>query len=112
MLNYLEIIENKELLKQVGELKAEGCRFAALTCEEVAEGFELTWHFDLDYELRNIRITVKKGENVESISGIYPAAFLIENEIQDFFGIVFDNLSIDYKGRLILSENAPAYPLG
>ena len=46
-----------------------------------------------------------------SISNLFFAAVLVENEIQDLFGIVIKDLAIDFKGRFILSDGAPVAPL-
>ena len=36
-----------------------------------------------------------------SISGVLFTAFLVENEIRDQFGIMFDGLVLDYQGKLL-----------
>jgi hypothetical protein len=35
----------------------------------------------------------------------------VENEIQDQFGIKFDDLTLDYGGPLLLSRDAPRTPM-
>ena len=54
---------------------------------------------------------VEPESHVKSISSIYPSAFLIENEYQDLYGFTFDELTIDYKGRLYLAKDAPKTPM-
>jgi hypothetical protein len=39
-------------------------------------------------------------EEIQSISVIYPNAFLYENEIHDLFGLTIKNMTIDYHGTL------------
>ncbi len=45
-----------------------------------------------------------------SISPVYFAAFLIENEIEDQFGIKFDGLVLDFGGTLYLEEEVMRTP--
>ena len=47
---------------------------------------------------------------MSSISGVYFAALLIENETQDHFGVTFDGLVLDFGGRLYLEEEVEKYP--
>lgn len=111
MLQGFEILELKDLLNSVQALKAEGYRLAAITCEHDNDNFELTYHFDLEYIMKNLRVVVTKEDDLTSISQIYPAAFLIENEFQDLYGLTFKNLTIDYKGHLYLADDAPVTPM-
>ena len=46
------------------------------------------------------RITAAPGEEIPSISAVYPNAFLYENEIHDLFGVIIRNINIDYGGTL------------
>lgn len=111
MLDNLETIEKEKIYDRVSALKKDGYRFAALTCEKQGEDYELFYHFDLKYQLTNIKVVLKGDDNIKSISELYPAAFLIENEIQDFYGIKFTDLIIDYKGKLYLTPEGPKKPL-
>ena len=43
------------------------------------DNVELMYHFDKDLELLHLRMTVAKKAPAPSISGVYFAAFLIEN---------------------------------
>ena len=45
-----------------------------------------------------------------SISGFCFAALLVENEIQDLFGIAVTGLVLDYHQHLLLTKEAPAKP--
>jgi len=112
MLQNFMVVEKENLLEEVAKTKAEGYRFAAMTCDhESDDTLELTYHFDLNYEMKNIQLVVHMNEPLESISSIYAPAFLIENEFQDLYGVVFNGLSIDYKGNLYLSKDAPKAPM-
>jgi len=86
------------------------CRFVTLTCLDLGQEHEITYHFDRDYRLINLRLALPKGQPLSSITSVCPAAVIVENELQDLFGITVTGLSIDYGGRLLLAENAPAAP--
>lgn len=104
-------IEKDKIQEEVNNLKLYGYRFAALTCDKEGENLELTYHFDLNYDMKNLRFTVEPKASIKSISSIFPSALLIENEYQDLYGLTFEGLIIDYKGRLYLAENAPETPM-
>lgn len=91
-----------QLVAEVTKLKADGYRLVTLTSVEIdAENMEILYHFDKNLVLKNLRLTVKKGGSVPSISGPLFTAFLVENEIRDQFGITFDGLVLDYQGKLL-----------
>ena len=93
-------IDKKELVGAAAELLASGYRLVQICCTTLADGYEMNYSFDRDYRFRNLRFTVKPGEEVQSISCIYWNAFLYENEIHDLFGIPITNIAIDYRGTL------------
>ena len=112
MLENLLVIDENKVLEEVNNMKMYGYRFAAMTCDhEGGDTLELTYHFDLNYEMKNIQTVVNLNEKIESISSIYGPAFLIENEFQDLYGVTFNGLIIDYKGNLYLSDDAPKAPM-
>jgi len=55
-----------------------------------------------------LRITIGSEEKVPSISDIYFSAVFVENEIKDLFGIQFENLTIDYQGKFMITEDLDA----
>lgn len=95
-------VTSAQLVAEVTKLKAEGYRLVTMTSVEIdPENMEILYHFDKDLVLKNLRLTVKKGGNAPSISGVLFTAFLVENEIRDQFGIMFDGLVLDYQGKLL-----------
>lgn len=110
MLQDVVMVDKKQLLDEIKRAKKEGYRLAAATCEKEGEAFEIVYHLDLNYQMRNVKVPVNAGDKIKSISNIYPAAFLAENEFQDLYGFVFEGLSIDYKGSLYLAADAPKTP--
>ncbi len=96
---------------RVWQTRQEGYRFVTMTCTDLGDSHDILYHFDRNYSLRHFRLRLPRGECLASISSIFFAAILVENEIKDLFGIEFSGLAIDYKGRFILSDGAPLAPL-
>lgn len=111
MLNEIKVVDSNTILEEVNNMKLHGYRFAAMTCEKEGESYELTYHFDLNYDLKNLRIVINAGDTVKSVSAVFPAALLIENEYQDLYGFKFEGLLVDYRGRLYLAEKSPEVPM-
>ena len=93
-------IGKNDLVGMVAQLFAEGYRLVQIGCSTLPGTYELNYSFDKDYRFKNLRITAAPGEEVPSISVIYPNAFLYENEIHDLFGVAVKNIAIDYHGTL------------
>ena len=54
--------EKEKFLKALASRKFQGYRFVQICCTRVPEGFELTYSFDKDYELKNLRFIFSWGE--------------------------------------------------
>ncbi len=88
-----------------------GDRLLTLSCVDLGEtGFDILYHYDKDLHLENYRLTVPRGETVPSISGVYFAALLVENEIRDQFGVCFDGIVLDFGGTLYLEDEVRTSP--
>jgi ech hydrogenase subunit D len=111
MLENLVVIDKEDIREAVNNKKLYGNRFVAVTCEKEGDFYELTYHFDYNYEISHIRILIKPEDVVKSISSIYPSALLIENEYKDLYGFEYEGLLIDYKGNLLLAEKSPRTPM-
>ena len=99
------------LVGEVARLKVLGYRLVTLSCTELdASTVDILYHFDKDLGLKHLRLTALKTEAVPSISPVYFAALLVENEIQDFFGLRFEGLVVDYRGMLYLEDEALKTP--
>ena len=99
------------LVGEVAKLKVQGYRLVTLSCTELDETtLDILYHFDKDLGLKHLRLTATKSSPVPSISPVYFAALLVENEIQDFFGLRFEGLLVDYHGTLYLEEEALKTP--
>lgn len=100
-----------ELKKEVWSMKNRGFRFVTMTCLETAGQTEILYHFDKEYRFEHLRLSVPIEVFVPSVSDIYFAAVLAENEIKDGFGVAFDGLAIDYDGKFLVAEGAGASPM-
>lgn len=103
-------IAKNQLLNEVQGLKNKGYRLVTMSCVDLGDSFDLLYHFELNMELTHLRITLLKGDTAPSISGIFFAAMLIENETKDHFGLNFDGLALDFGGHLYLEEEAKSFP--
>jgi ech hydrogenase subunit D len=111
MIPNIVVVESDKIQEEANNMKLYGYRFMAMTCDQIGDKLELTYHFAMEFEIKNLRTVVEPKATVKSISHIYPAALLIENEFQDLYGLHFSDLLIDYKGRLYLATNAPETPM-
>jgi NADH:ubiquinone oxidoreductase subunit C len=105
------MVQSDTLAGAVAKMKADGHRLVCVTCSEAGEcQHELLYHFDKAFVLTELRLTVNPDAPVPSISTIYWAAFLVENEIQDLFGIRFHGLIFDYQQSFYLDPEAGSAP--
>jgi ech hydrogenase subunit D len=92
-------------------LKDRGLRLVAMTAVDHDEAsVDVFYHFGQDLKLEHSRLTVAKGSAVPSISGVFFAALLVENEIQDQFGLTFEGLVLDYHRTLLLDADLTEIP--
>lgn len=109
--NLLEISKG-QLLNVAQKMKYTGYRFITSTCVDNGSGvIDLTYSFDKDLEMKHYRIKVEKGEEVPSISTIYFCAVLVENEMNELFGLNVSGMIIDYGGHMLLSDDSPDSPM-
>ncbi|HOW05248.1 NADH-quinone oxidoreductase subunit C [Methanospirillum hungatei] len=97
----IKTIAVEELIHQVHSFHDDGYRLVQISCASEGDAFEVTYSFDKDLTLTHLRIPASTEKPIPSISRIYLAAFVYENEIADLFGIPFSGIAIDYKGTFI-----------
>jgi ech hydrogenase subunit D len=97
----LNVIDPKELLNEVSKLKADRYRLVAITCTN-KEGMELSYSFDREYDFITYRFVIEPTVEIESVSSLYPYAFLYENEIKELFGVIIKNISFDFQNNLYI----------
>lgn len=112
MIENLIEIPLEQLLNVVQNMNHEGFRFVTASCVDVGDDtFEVTYHFDKDFNLQNYRIKINKEQEVLSISKIYFCAILVENEIKELFGVKITNILIDYGGHMLLANAVAGSPM-
>jgi ech hydrogenase subunit D len=107
---HIETITVDALLAQAKAKQAQGCRLVQISATQLPGEVELTYSFDLDRALSNLRLSLPNGTHLPSISGVFGCAVLYENEIHDLFGVPVDGLTIDFKGNFY--KTAVKYPFG
>lgn len=103
-------VAGDEIIGHIRSLKDEGFRFITMSAVDVGEDISLLYHFDKDLQVRNLKVGVPKGKNVPSVSSVFLAAFLVENEIKEQFGVDFDGLPVDFRGMLYNDEEVRRTP--
>lgn len=88
----------------------DGWRMVTLTAVQVGDDFDVLYHYDKDLVMKHYRLSIPKETVVPSISPVYFAALLVENEIRDQFGICFSDIVLDFGGALYLEEEVRAMP--
>ena len=91
-------------LEKVGEYQRAGYRLLMVNATALPQSedsaVELTWSFEKEGRLEHLRERVKPDDEVPSVSGAYPFAYLYENEIRELFGVKLTGLNVDFKGQL------------
>ncbi|MTK07302.1 MAG: NADH-quinone oxidoreductase subunit C [Hungatella sp.] len=95
----LKEISPNDLLTEIMKIKNDGYRLVAISCTN-KNGMELTYSFDKDYELLNIRLITDTETELPSISILYPYSFLYENEIKELFGVKITGIIPDFNDNL------------
>jgi len=111
MLENVSTITIESIPTEVWKLKQDGYRFVTMTCCDESAVHDVLYHFDKNYQRKHLRVKIPKGTALPSVAGIFFAALLVENEMQDLMGVTVSGLPIDFKGRFLLAEGAPTAPL-
>lgn len=112
MIENVQNISVESLLRYVQDMLFNGYRFITATSVDNGDGtVDVLYHFDKDLEMKHLRITVNKQEEIPSISGIYFGAVLVENEMKELFGLNIKNIVIDYGGHMLLSDEELDAPM-
>lgn len=113
MATFLETTEvTQETLKaEIHRLLDAGYRLETMTCVDLDENtVDLLYHFQKDLQMIHLRMKQPKSENAPTISDVVFAAFLVENEIQDQFGLCFEGLVLNFSNFLYLEEEVATTP--
>lgn len=106
-----EPIAVAQLLDRVRCFRQQGYRLVQISATTLAEHLELTYSFDLGSTMAHLRLLVARETGaVPSISSIYWAAFIYENEMHDLFKLQVDGMAVDFGGKFY--NTAVKYPFG
>ncbi|MDH4123298.1 MAG: NADH-quinone oxidoreductase subunit C [Thermoplasmata archaeon] len=65
-----------------------GARLVVITGNDLGNGkFEIIYHFSKGAEMTNIKIEIEENRQIESVTGLFPYADIMESELLDYFGI-------------------------
>ena len=53
---------------------------------------------DATNEVANLRVCVTSADEIPSVGGIFPAAFMFENEMHDLYRLTVVDMNLDYRG--------------
>ena len=107
----IEAITVDQLRDKVRALREQGMRLVQISATRLPDAMELTYSFDLNDCLTNLRLFLPGEDTVlPSISEIFGCAILYENEIHDLFDVRVDGLTVDFKGNLYTTS--VKYPFG
>jgi|SRR5208282_302578 len=107
----IELVTIDALLEKVRTKKNQGCRLVQMSATRLPDQVELTYSFDLDSRLTNLRLSLPGVDTcVPSISSIYGCAILYENEIHDLFNVKVDGLTVNFHGNFY--KTAIKFPFG
>jgi len=107
----IEHITVDVLREKVTAKRRQGQRLVQISATRLAEQVELTYSFDLDRQLTNLRLLLPGKDTIlPSISAIYGCAILYENEIHDLFNVSVDGLTVDFKGNFY--KTTVKFPFG
>ena len=99
--NYqLNVISPDQITVKAHSLKKKGARLSQICSVRTKDGFDLLYSYVLDSEFINYKISITEDAEIESITAIFPNAFLYENEMSELFGINIKYISLDYKNKL------------
>lgn len=101
-----------DVLTFAAEFKREGYMFVNINATTCGDHCDLLYAFRSSQDapgLTGKTVSVRPDDVVPSITSLYPAAFVFENEAHDLFGIEFSGISIDYDGEFYTLS--VAYPM-
>lgn len=106
-----ETIDPASAVEEAQALLDGGWRFSQLCGRAVDGGVEVMYTFEQGIEMRNLLAASPNGAAIPSITSVFPAAFVFENELQDLFGLKVEGISVDYGGRMYrLAASSPMNP--
>jgi len=109
----IELVGARELLATVHDIHTAGYRLGQACASMAGEEIEVLYSFEKDNVLKSYKTIIDaRAPELQSITAVYPYAFIYENEMHDLFGIVFKNLTFDYGGKyIVIAKPTPCNPI-
>ena len=105
-------VTTEEVVSRAKQYKDETYRLIQIHCTKTpTEMFNIYSFEKLDLTLENMRMDVQVGDTVPSISDVYFAACLYENEIHDLYGVHFTGMAVDFKGTFYQTAVKQAFSM-
>ncbi len=101
----------EEMLKPIKQYYDDGYRLVTATCIDEGEIFRLIYSFDKELAILNLEVTTARDKAIPSISDIYECAFLVENEMQELFGLMINNIVLDLGGTMYMAGGVKEAPM-
>lgn len=113
--NAFETVELDVLFETVSDLKQREYRFVQICATTLEDSCELLYTFiapdAIDGCLTGLIVNVPDKTSVPSITELYPAAFVFENETHDLFGVDIYGINLDFQGEFYkVSQKFPMNP--
>ena len=90
-----------ELRREAAVMKADGWRFIQTHAVNTDDGVDLYYSFMKDGHVVNLWIQgVQKGTPVPSVTDLFLAAFVFENEARELFGVDMRDIALDFQGAM------------
>lgn len=90
-----------EIVQRAQEYLSNGYRLIQLCCTKTPTEMDVIYTFEkIDLQCENLKMQVNVGDTIPSISGVFFAAFLYENEIHDLYGVNYSGMAVDFQGTL------------
>lgn len=107
----IQTITAAELLASARSLRERNYRLVQISATRLPEQVELTYSFDLDFRLANLRVLIPGTDSrVPSIGSVFGCAVLYENEIHDLFNVTIEGLALDFGGNFY--KTSVKFPFG
>lgn len=109
----LKQITKNDIVNEGKKLLDAGGKFVTAVCNDLGDKLEVSYFFSADRgtQLTGLRYAVGKDEEVPSLTGVTLSTLLIENEMQELFGLKVKGLAIDFGGHMLLAHDSPTTPM-
>ena len=99
--NYeLKILAPDQITIKAHSLRNKGARLSQICSVRTKGGYDLFYSYVLGDLFKNYKVSIPEEAEIESITAIFPNAFLYENEMSELFGIKIKYIALDYKNKL------------